>query len=101
MLFQKSNITITVVNSNIDSLHTSCESSSAAKTKKKKSHEVTHIVLSFTALFLAIFVAYSAFKSDSQTVSVLALEVLKILLEQIYNSHTPAPLFMTPRGRRV
>jgi|GEM_PF-4961935 len=88
MLFQKSNITITVVNSNIDSLHTSCESSSAAKTKKKKSHEVTHIVLSFTALFLAIFVAYSAFKSDSQTISVLALEVLKILLEQIYNSQT-------------
>lgn len=88
MPFQKSNITITVVNSNIGSLHTSCESSSAAKTKKKKSHEVTHIVLSFTALFLAIFVAYSTFKSDSQTVSVLALEVLKILLEQIYNSQT-------------
>lgn len=88
MLFQKNNIAITAVNSSIGSIHTSCGSSSATETKGKKSHEVTHIVLSFTALFLAIFVAYSAFKSDSQTVSVLALELLKILLEQIYNLQT-------------
>lgn len=88
MLFQKNNIAITAVNSSFDSIHASCGSSSAAKTNKKKSHEVTHIVLSFTALFLAIFVVYSAFKSDSQTASVLALETLKILLEQISDLQT-------------
>ena len=87
MLFQKSNITITVVNSNIESF---CRSSSATETKGKKErlHKVTPILLSLTALLITLSIVYIVFESDSQTVSVLALEVLKILLEQICNLQT-------------